>query len=261
MAIASKLIGTLPTRLYSCEFAMPGKWTCILEVDHFAATTAATVDNTLLPSVGGTWYLTRKELVRQEAHQGVHHYTYECSVFTPPYASTDTRSADIRSGIISASVTLTRQPIGMHKNFGALKDKYKGRLLYGEWDWPVKDPTGGSTRSGTDNNGNPVTSINPMYGVQEYLVPSVTLRLSKMEGGGYATPSIASNIGKLENPPAAVGQIVGWAQSSAQSRGAADYGDWLLTENAASQHADAVQVTKGWQSGQWNKILYGDSDP
>lgn len=260
MAIASKLIGTLPTRIYSCEFALPGKWTCILEVDEFQGT-AGSLDPSYLPDVGGQWFLTRKEQVRQEAHQGTHHYTYEASVFTPPYSTNDPRPSDMRAAVVSASVTLTRQPIGMHKNFSALKDRYKGRLLYGEWDWPQKDPSGQSTRSGTDNNGNTVTSVNPMYGVQEYLAPSVTLRLSQMEGGGYATPPIGSNIGKLEDPPYAITQLLRWSPSSGQSLGAADYGEWLLTENSSSQHADAVQVTKGWQSGQWNKILYGDRDP
>jgi hypothetical protein len=260
MGIASKLIGTLPTRIYSCEFAMPGKWTCILEVDEFAGTTQPH-DITYLPDVGGGWFLTRKELVRQEAQQGTYHHTYEASVFSPPVSSTDFRAADLQRGVASASVTLTRQPIGMHRNFGTLQNKYKGRLLYGEWDWPQQDPTGQSTRSGTDSNGNTVSSINPMYATQEYLAPSVTLRFSKMEGGAYATPSISSNIGKLENPPQAITQLIGWAPSSRQSLGAADYGDWLLTENSSSQHADAMQVTKGWQSGQWNRILYGDRDP
>ena len=260
MPISAKLIGTPPTRIYACEFALPGKWTCILEVDEFAGSTASH-DRDYLPDVGGEWFLTRKEQVRQEAHQGTHHYTYEASVFSPPTSANDPRDGDLKAGVVSAAITLTRQPIGMHKNFATLQKKYGGRLLYGEWDWPQRDPTGQSNRSGVDKNGDVVTGVNPMYGVQDYLAPSVTLRLSKMEGGGYATPPVGSNIGKLEEPPQAITQLIKWSPSSNQSQGAAAYGEWLLTENSASQHADAVQVTKGWQSGQWNKILYGDSNP
>jgi len=259
MAIPAKLIGNPVSRLYSCEFAVPGKWTCIIEVDEFAGSHAAP-DQSLLPSVGGSnWVCTKKELARQEAHLGVYHYTYECATNGGPSSPSDLRSGDLQGAVVSASVTLTRQPIGMHQKFAEIKRKYGGRLLYGEWDWPQIDPTGTSTRSGTDKNGNTISGINPMYGVQEYLAPSVTLRASTMQIGAYATPSLSGNFGFTDTPPGEIARLIGWMPSSTGSSGPAAYSEWLMTENSASQHGADLEITKGWQSGQWNNILYTPS--
>jgi hypothetical protein len=258
--------GNLQTRLYSVEFALPGKWTSVLEVDEHGMTTADSVDTTLLPSVGGSsWVMVRRELIRSEAHIGIYHYTYECAVEDPPKASTDTRGDEMRKSVISASVTLTRQPIGMHPNFPALKSKYGGRLLYGQWDWPAQDPTGQSKRSGSDKSGNPLTGINPMYGVQEYLSPSVTIRQSKMDLAFYGAPALDAKFGYGNNPPGDILQFfqIPTAETNSFSDPATGY-NWLMTENTVRQHGASSEIIKGWQHGGiggWNKIMYSDTDP
>lgn len=255
--IDAKLIGASSlTRLYACEFAIPGKWTCILEVDEYRQNPGS-VDTDFLPNNVGVsgWTLVRKELIRQEAHVGVYHYTYEGIVTSPPLCPSDTRPFELQRCVFSASVSLIRQPISMHPRFADIVSRYKGRLLYGEWDWPQTDPTGQSTNSGTDANGNPVASINPLYAVQEYLTPNVTLRANTMEQPRYLTPSIASNHGYTENPPAAITNFFGLTRTSGGS-GAAAYDPWLMTENSVSQHGSGVEISKGWMSGQWNKVLY-----
>jgi len=239
----SKKIGVIPTRIYSCEFAAPGKWTCILEVDEYK-NASPQVDESFLPNFVISWALTRKELIRQESHIGVYHYTYEGVTLNPPVSPTDSRPESMRLCTCSASVSLIRKPIGMHVNFAAILSKYGGKLLYGEWDWPKKDPSGQSS-----------SPVNPLYGVQEYLAPSVTLRLTKIDSANYLTPSIDSSHGYIDYPPQDVTNFFG-IQSTGGGSGPAAYDPWLLTENSISQFGQGLETSKGWMSGEWNKIIY-----
>lgn len=267
MSIPATRIGTLPTRLYSCEFALPGKWTCILETDEFMGSTA-TLDETLLPEVGGNskWIKTKKEIVRQDAHIGIYHHTYERSVTIPPTTTADNRAKDLQNCVVSVGVTLTRAPIGMHPRFTDIQKKYKGVLLYGEWDWPQQDPTGQSTARGTYKNGDTIQNVNPMYGVQEYLVPSITLRQNLIDNSLYSTPTLSSDFGFISQPPRALTDLLGYTSQNppVSASGAAAGAPWLLMENNSSQHGSDLEITKGWiwgGPGGWNKIIYSQNSP
>lgn len=257
MSIPSKLLGSGQTRIYSLEFAAPGKWTCVLEIDEFKGN-PSTIDTSYIPNVCNNWIKVRKELVRQEPHYGVYRHTYEGLVVDGPSSPTDPRSGEIRNSVIAASVSLNRQPIAFHPDFQTILDKYGGKLVYGQWDWPQKDPTGNSSASGVGSGGQSVTGINPLYAVQEYLAPSMTIRITKADLAQYSSPQIPDTHGYIDTPPSTITAALGLTANGGGS-GASAWSPWLLTEHSVSQHGAGLEITKGWSSGQWNNILYNKS--
>ena len=213
-------------------------------------------DTSLLPNLGqsSSWVLVSKEKITSNGFEGTINYNYQTigGVLKSP---TEDRDPNLYGYVYSVDVTLRLDPISMHPNIGYLKNTFKGILNDGDWSWPVHDPTNSSGRSATDKNGKTVTNVNPMYNVQEYLVPGVVFKkISTLNAASIPTAQLA-RLGQLDTPtPNPFGFVTGTRGSGVNT-----IGPWLKTEASASLHGNGLVLTEAWMYGGiggWNADIY-----
>lgn len=257
MAANTLLQGSLPApRLYSVSFSLPGKWSAVIQGDFLGTSVPSDPDTSLLPNLGASngWVLVSKEKITSNGFEGTINYNYQNigSILKSP---TEDRDPTLYGYVYSVEVTLRLDPISMHPNIGELKKKYKGILNEGDWTWPVQDPTNSSGRSATDANGNPVINVNPMYNVQEYLVPGVVFKKTSTLNASSIPTTQLTKLGQLDTPsPNPFGFVTGTRGSGVNA-----VGPWLKTEASASLHGDGLVITEAWMYGGiggWNANIY-----
>ena len=250
MSIQPTQIGSLPLgRLHSVSYE-PGKWSCTVVRDGFQG--LFNENEVKLPDVSQFgWVLVRSELQDEGEGESVRYDTYESGSSIISGGGDDRGAAAQETW--GMSVTLNLQPISMHKKMSYLKNTYKGRLQDGEWIWPEYDPTGTSSRSGTDKSGNTIYGVNPMYGVQEFLSPTCTLTRTKVVQGAYL--SLGAGLGNVEDPPSSAPLQL---PSGTGGSGAAEYRYWLKTADTVSMHGADHEITESWDFAPngWNTFIY-----
>ncbi len=250
MSIPAKQIGALPEgRIHSLSYT-PGKWTCTIVRDGFQNQfNEAAVS---LPQVGQfSWAFVRSELQDEGEGVSARYDIYESgSAFLSGGGDVRGPASQETWGM---SVSLNLMPISMHKKMSTLKNTYKGRLQDGEWIWPEYDPTGTSSRSGTDRAGNTISGINPMYGVQEFLSPTCTLTRTKVMSGSYM--ALGSGLGSVEDPPDSCPLQIPLGTNGS---GVALSRYWLKSADTVSIHGNDHEVTESWDFAPngWNQFIY-----
>jgi hypothetical protein len=252
MSIPSKTIGSLPVgRVHSVSYTK-GKWTCTIARDGFQ--NQFNEDKVSLPSVGQyRWVSVRSEM--EDLGEGVS-TRYDIYESGSDFVTGGPASAEwgvAATETWGMSVSLNLMPLSMHKKISYLKNTYKGRLQDGEWIWPEYDPTGRSSRSGTDRAGNFIVGINPMYGVQEFLSPTCSLTKTKVLPGDYM--ELGGGLGQIQDPPESA--PVSLPRGRAGS-GPSEHQYWLKSADAVSIHGNDHEITEAWDFSPhgWNSFIY-----
>jgi len=156
--------------------------------------------------------------------------------------------------VITFDGSLNKTPITMHRDIGkwlgyvSPEGKKYGRVVEGEVQWELEDPTGGSTRRGLDTKGNMVSNLNPFYGVKDfYDVSAMHIVEEEMTKGQLN--GLLNGIGTIQQPP------------NLQGDENDDYTDrnWLYVGADASQVGNKFWVRKAWMLsgfGQWEPAIY-----
>jgi hypothetical protein len=248
--IATKTIGKNEPYLHRISYS-PGKWTCAVACKVFGGeSTNPDSRQVQLPSVGFGWVHVRDEYENDGEGIGILYKIYE----TASEIVSHSGIGPGQNSLWSADVHLELCPISLHKNFGELKNKYKARLNDGEWDWPAYDPTGESTRTGTDKTGKTIYGINPMYGVQEFLLPTVTVQKTTPNAGSYS--NISGDVGYVDSPPD--GPVPFPRGGGNQLSGAAANDPWIKSSDSYEVHGRDHLSTEAWTYSPhgWNRIIY-----
>jgi len=230
-----------------------GKWTATVVKTGFQGDFGNDAVNSFsLPVVGQyAWAFVRSELNDNGDGTATKYEIYQSG--SEFIQSGQTASTPASQEEWSASVSLQNQPISMHQNIASLVAKYKGKIRESEWVWPEVDPTGASTRTGTNKSGNTIYGVNPMYGIQEFLSPTMSVTRKQVKRG-YGL-EISSNFGHLEDPPSSCPINVPRGQ---QGSGASTYGFWLRSADQGVRHGNDTEISTSWEYAQhgWNKIIY-----
>jgi hypothetical protein len=238
MSIPLTLKGSLPSpRLERLWVVRPGKATASYVIESVDPDSPA--DPGMIEGHGlallTDWKLVRKDANRMPDGYYVIRWTYEAGCQMPGG----------NDGILySMHATVMQEPLTSHPDIENLMQTYGGYLRDGQLLFSPQDPTGESTRSGTDAQGNYYGSINPLYNVDSYMSPRVSVRRRKMTEGNDVPTDQLSSLGVVDTPPDGFGF---------------NSGLWLKTIANASQHGMDLEITEEWMSGGiggWRPIIY-----
>lgn len=162
-----------------------------------------------------------------------------------------------KHAVYSLDGTMNKSPITMHPNIGRWMS-YKGKdgsrfvtgsgMIDGVVQWATKDPMGQSTRRGMDLGGNMVSSMNPMYGVQDFYESSVVWQVERVVAKADLA-GLLVGLGQIATPegdPPKPGE--GWGRN------------WLYSGASFSETGNRFVLRKTWMlsgNGGWSKYLYG----
>jgi hypothetical protein len=173
----------------------------------------------------------RLESVQEDIEDGIGTKTWVYRAGqTLPASPTDTNANP--DEVWTCDVSLSERPLTSNPAIDRIMAKYGGVLKAGVVEFPPKMSDGG---------------VNPLYMVETYFVPSVTVTMEKSAPGAISTTAV-SGVGFLDNP-AAGGSAFGFCNSDLK---------WLLVEHSVSRQGGDGVVRKSWRYDPrgWLKQIY-----
>ncbi len=161
--------------------------------------------------------------------------------------------------IITFEGSLNKTPITMHRDIGkwlgyvSPEGKKYGRVVEGEVQWELEDPSGGSGRRGLDPTKDGaaqfISNLNPFYGVKDFYDVSA-MHIVEEEQTKAELAGLLDGIGTIQIPPN--------LQGDENEEGYKDR-NWLYVGADASQVGNKFWVRKAWMLsgfGQWEPAIY-----
>jgi hypothetical protein len=180
-------------------------------------------------------------LVSIEASQGNGLVRYTWSFRAPPDENKkDSSNATERpQEMKEINGSIRSEPIGMHKDFASIYEKYGKAMRGGVVEWLDGNPDAASD-SGLSTQSS--SSVNPMAGIRNYSKGGAVFSETKFYASRRAVPNVLSGVGYVSNPSGVDG----------------DASEWLLMGATITSMGSGYRVDKKWMRDErgWLEELY-----
>lgn len=131
------------------------------------------------------------------------------------------------------------EPIGLHKDFAKIYEKYGKTMRGGVVEWLDGNPDSSSS-SGLSTQSS--SSVNPMAGIRNYSKGGAVFSETKFYTSRKEVPDVVAGVGHVSNPDGVDGEV----------------GEWLLMGSTITSMGSGYRVDKKWMRDErkWLKELY-----
>jgi len=225
----AKTIGQPPAVLRYFRWTKPGLMEAVVEQVGISRTEAK---NT--PAMPTLPYTMKLESYKEEWTDGVGKKTWVYKAGQKIPASGTDPNQNGPDEVWSADVSLSERPISSHPKLDDIRAKYGGVFKDGRVEFPAKLTNG---------------EVNPMYMVDTYLAPSVSVTLEKVDSNTSVSTGSLSDLGYIDSPDTS-GSPFSFCSGT---------NEWLLVGHEIRRQGSETSERKSWKwggPGGWVEQVY-----